>query len=291
MNLYLALTKLNGSFRDCELKKAVTPKGVEKGVEKGNNKGQFYKQLIDRYEEFYKVNLAWYEQRMGQYYREVAEFPYRCFIMNCHTPIVIGQGEASVLETFLTLHRVYGVPYLPGTAVKGAAAHFCHRYLGKEKENARFREGGEIYNLLFGSKEQQALIAYHDAFPTVDSVASAIRLDVMTPHHQQYNQMIAGQTVPGQAQAPRDDDSPIPIPFLAVSANFRLALTCRSNDPVDKKWLDIAGKIVSEALEQEGLGGKTNAGYGQLRLLTWDDDCGDGMGRQTPVREKEGAAK
>ncbi|GAC41922.1 type III-B CRISPR module RAMP protein Cmr6 [Paenibacillus popilliae] len=291
MNLYLALTKLNGSFRNSKLEQAIAAKGVEKGAEKGNNKGQLYRQLIDRYEKFYKdnrTNLTWYKQQIGRYYQAVTEFPCRCFIMNCHTPLVIGQGEASVLETFLTLHRIYGVPYLPGTAVKGAAAHFCHRFGDKD---ARFREGGEIYSLLFGSQEQQALITYHDAFPTVDSVGSAIRLDVMTPHHQQYNQMVAGQTLPGQAQAPRDDDSPIPIPFLAVSADFRLALTCRSNDPVDKKWLEIAGKIVSEALQQEGLGGKTNAGYGQLRLLTWDDDCGDGMGRQTPVREKEGVAK
>ena len=266
MNLYLALTKLKGSLDHSELKPIV----MKKGEQGSDGKAEFYYKLKKDYETFYKTNLAEYEQRMEQYKQAVARFPWRCFRMRGQSPLVIEQGE-SVLETQLTLHRTYGIPYIPGTALKGVVAHFCHRVLGggEGERAARFREGGEVYTLLFGSPGQQALIGYHDAFPTADTVGTALRVDVMTPHHQLYNQMTLGKTSPEQASAPRDDDSPVPIPFLAVVANFQFTLTCRSDDPADQKWLDIALRIVREVLEQDGIGGKTNAGYGRFQ---WLDD-------------------
>ena len=33
--------------------------------------------------------------------------------------LVVGLGGAAVYETAMTLHHVYGIPYLPGSAVKG----------------------------------------------------------------------------------------------------------------------------------------------------------------------------
>src|SRR4051812_25489068 len=33
--------------------------------------------------------------------------------------MVVGLGAESVLETAISLHRIYGVPYIPGSALKG----------------------------------------------------------------------------------------------------------------------------------------------------------------------------
>lgn len=38
--------------------------------------------------------------------------------------MVIGLGGAHVLETSMTLHHVYGIPYIPGSAVKGMTRHY-----------------------------------------------------------------------------------------------------------------------------------------------------------------------
>lgn len=42
--------------------------------------------------------------------------------------MAVGLGDESVLETSVTLHRTYGVPYIPGSALKGlkAVAHGCN---------------------------------------------------------------------------------------------------------------------------------------------------------------------
>ena len=38
--------------------------------------------------------------------------------------LILGLGGENVSETGLTLHQTYGVPYLPGSALKGLAAHY-----------------------------------------------------------------------------------------------------------------------------------------------------------------------
>jgi CRISPR-associated protein Cmr6 len=43
------------------------------------------------------------------------------FPMHTKTRLVVGQGSKGTLEMGLTLHRLYGVPYIPGSALKGLA--------------------------------------------------------------------------------------------------------------------------------------------------------------------------
>lgn len=50
--------------------------------------------------------------------------------------MVIGLGGEHVLETSMTLHHVYGVPYIPGSAVKGMVRHyFISEVFAKEAPN------------------------------------------------------------------------------------------------------------------------------------------------------------
>lgn len=44
--------------------------------------------------------------------------------------MIIGLGGENVLETGLTLNHTYGTPMIPGTALKGLAAHYCHKAWG-----------------------------------------------------------------------------------------------------------------------------------------------------------------
>jgi len=38
--------------------------------------------------------------------------------------LIIGLGSGSVYETSMTLHHIYGIPYIPGSAIKGVLRHF-----------------------------------------------------------------------------------------------------------------------------------------------------------------------
>src|SRR5579883_52355 len=41
--------------------------------------------------------------------------------------MAVGLGGGSVIETHITLHRTYGVPYIPGSALKGLALRYARR--------------------------------------------------------------------------------------------------------------------------------------------------------------------
>ncbi|MBW4082506.1 type III-B CRISPR module RAMP protein Cmr6 [Paenibacillus sp. S150] len=262
MNAYLGLTKLEGAGKTPALLaviKSAVP--LEGEADSSPDRSGFLEKVIREYRNSWKEeqHRAWYSHIFKQYYSIGPLLAAEQCTVKSVSPLVIGHGVFSVLETHLTLHPVYGMPYLPGTALKGAAAHYCHRYLGGEDPD--FREGGSAYRLLFGSGQQAGCITYHDAWATPDSAGQAFRLDVLTPHHQRYHQM--GQLDP--AYAPRDDDDPVPIPFIAVSAAFQVMLTSEANADADNEWLGIAADILLQALAQEGIGAKTRAGYGRMK--------------------------
>jgi len=42
--------------------------------------------------------------------------------------LAINLGSESVLETSIALHHSYGVPYIPGSAIKGVSAFYAHHH-------------------------------------------------------------------------------------------------------------------------------------------------------------------
>ncbi len=47
------------------------------------------------------------------------------FTLRTKSRLVVGLGDESVYETSIRLHRNYGVPYIPGSALKGVAKHYA----------------------------------------------------------------------------------------------------------------------------------------------------------------------
>lgn len=188
--------------------------------------------------------------------------------------MIIGLGADNVLEAGLTLHHTYGVPYIPGSAVKGLCAHYCHE-LSKSKElGADFqmgdkkekREDGKAFAAIFGNQNQAGMIRFHDTLIEPESLEKCLKDDVMTPHHTEYY----GST---DETAPTDFDSPVPVTFLSVSGKFLFVISC---DDVDesgmvtdegKKWINFVWNLLEGALANKGIGGKTNSGYGFVPLV------------------------
>jgi CRISPR-associated protein Cmr6 len=196
--------------------------------------------------------------------------------------LIVGLGSENVLETGIRLHHTYGLPVIPGSALKGLTAHYCHEVWGQQaagdvapNESKRFRrptqEEDEAYRkflkgerarpddnyfrLLFGNTDDSGCITFHDAWLTPDSPAPLV-LDVMTPHHPKW--------VDG-AVPPTDFDSPVPVPFVSASGTFRIAVSWTG--PESEKaanWTELVFALLNQALNEWGVGGKTSSGYGRL---------------------------
>ena len=180
--------------------------------------------------------------------------------------LIVGLGSENVLETGIRLHHTYGIPVIPGSALKGLAAHYCHEVWGQLAadddapiESKRFRrdwveENYEYHRLLFGTTDDSGCVIFHDAWLKPDS-PNPLVMDVMTPHHPKW---LDG------AVPPTDFDSPVPVPFVSVAGTFRIAVSWHG--PVSEKrsvgrswcstcWLRLCGSGAWVARRAAGMVG------------------------------------
>jgi CRISPR-associated protein Cmr6 len=183
--------------------------------------------------------------------------------------LAVGLGSENVLNTGLRFHHTYGLPIIPGSALKGLASHYCHDVWGQghnetaPEENRFFRRGEPYHSLLFGTTDDGGVITFHDAWITPASLnVGALRLDVMTPHHPKWQIKEA---------PPTDFDSPNPVSFLSVFGTFEFWLSWSgpAATPLDQAqaWTAMTMTLLKEALAEWGAGGKTSSGYGRLVSL------------------------
>lgn len=171
--------------------------------------------------------------------------------------MVIGLGSENVLETGLSLQHTYGTPLIPGSALKGLASHYCDHVWGAS--DPRFNVGADYHETIFGTSEDSGHIIFYDAWIAPESLVDSLKQDVMTPHHSDYYSK-------KDDTAPTDFDDPIPITFLSVVGSFHISVSCDVQNSDGERWTKLAFKILTEALREWGIGGKTNAGYGRLVL-------------------------
>ena len=192
-----------------------------------------------------------YKRFFSRWEKTLQEVGARTRLAQVQGRLAIGLGAESVLETSIALHRTYGVPYIPGSALKGLAASFAHQYL----EGETWRKGtGEAHKELFGTTDQAGCVTFFDALyvPQSGHRKQALWQDIITVHHPDYYQR--------KNAPPADWDSPTPIPFLTATGTYLIALA----GPDD--WVEAAFSILEQALAQEGIGAKTNSGYGRMTL-------------------------
>ncbi|MFZ5996178.1 MAG: type III-B CRISPR module RAMP protein Cmr6 [Nitrospirota bacterium] len=175
--------------------------------------------------------------------------------------LIIGLGGTSVIETGMTLHPLYGFPYLPGSGLKGLA----RAYAEIAKDFADEETKRKLLLEIFGSDHKdpkeaiednrQGRVFFMDGLPTS---FPKLELDIMNPHYgDYYSGKKDSNPIP-----PADYLNLVPVTFLAVAPGqtFSFALYSRDADLLNKakEWL-IGG------LTQLGAGGKTNVGYGYFK--------------------------
>lgn len=210
--------------------------------------------------------------------------------------MVVGLGSASVLEgSGMTLHPIYGFPYIPGSSVKGLCQSVALREIWENRGEKAFEELGingldgklgvgdlknlnemidksglsrgqkdelkkdlERFHRIFGSQNQKGSFVFLDAIP--DSFPK-MEVDIVNVHYGDYYQ---------EGKAPADYLSPSPVYFLTVArgTTFHFYLAARKlgdGASADDDMKTVLGWLKT-GLEDYGIGGKKAAGYGELMI-------------------------
>ena len=217
-----------------------------------------------------------YQPFFDRWEKTLGEYKAKTRIATVKGRMIVGLGDESVLETSIALHHTYGVPYIPGSALKGLASSYAHQKLGENWEI-----GSPAYNVVFGNTNEAGYITFFDALYIPDSGhrKQALYPDIITVHHQEYYNS-------GKDNAPADWDSPIPVPFISATGSYLIALAA-PDLPGNNEWVQIAFDILEAALKEMGIGAKTSSGYGRMEFEI--DQNGPGMEEaQTFIQELEG---
>lgn len=188
--------------------------------------------------------------------------------------LVVGLGSESAWENNITLHRTYGVPYIPGSALKGLAAAYAHKFLAEEtwRKAHKVEQGeqmpiGDAHKIMFGDTTSEGYVTFFDALYVPGTghkdekgKPKALWPDVITVHHPEYYRETK-QTDTKDIVPPADWDDPTPISFVSATGKYLIAL---AGDP---NWVKAAFEILKNALSELGIGAKTSSGYGRMNYL------------------------
>lgn len=175
---------------------------------------------------------------------------------------VTGLGAPHPLENGFTFDRAAGVPYLPGSSVKGVAragAELHRDGAGSAEQRAALQK---TIDRIFGPEGDEAKnnpavgsVIFFDAYPTK---WPKLEPDIMNPHYQDY------YTSKGNTP-PADYLDPVPIFFLTVAPRtaFRFMVGPRAGDV--QADATQALQWLKDGLQALGAGAKTAAGYGAFR--------------------------
>ena len=169
--------------------------------------------------------------------------------------LIVGLGGGGVRETGLTLHHVYGVPLIPGLALKGLA----RRYAAAALDAAADDLGRKQLEALVGSPESAAFLTFFDAWYVPGSAPDdrPLEPDVITVHHPNYYGKRGTE-----GHGPWDFDDPIPVSFVRAAGSYLVAV--RGHNAA---WADFGLQTQIHALAEWGIGAKTSSGYGRLRWI------------------------
>lgn len=166
--------------------------------------------------------------------------------------LYIGVSRDNPLETGVSVAHAWGMPIIAGSALKGVARKAA-RLAGMDAETEvwlfgqRPPEGADAAE----SDSEAGIAVFHDAWWCPNPGAKPFVAEVVTPHHRDYYDEGKGEAT--------DFDSPVPAPQIAVAGAFRFVVGGPDG------WRELAMGMLTRALTQGGVGGKTTSGYGLFR--------------------------
>jgi CRISPR-associated protein Cmr6 len=187
-------------------------------------------------------------------------------------PFTTGLGNEHPLENGFAFLNPYGLPYLPGSGVKGVLRQAASELAGLV-DDAQWDKGSEwtaqAIDALFGTKatdgqeHQRGALSFWDVIPRI--AGDALLVEVMTAHQTHYFQ---------GKETPHESGQPNPINFLTVppASDFAFRVQCDraflqrlAPDLVwENRWRTLLLVAFEHAFTWLGFGAKTAVGYGAM---------------------------
>lgn len=195
-------------------------------------------------------------------WQKMIEFsPYaQSFTASPEWRMVVGLGQTTILETGMTLERGTGIPFIPGSSIKGLAAAYALLNELEETERKNIESVANPSNLqkdfldIFGTQKTTGKVIFFDAVPTK---SPQLELDIMNNHYPDYYD---------KKSPPTPSQNPNPVYFLTLGSKseFAFAVAARDNKPETEQLVIQAKEWLYNGLSEMGIGAKTAAGYGYL---------------------------
>ena len=213
-------------------------------------------------------------------------------------PFTTGLGNEHPLENGFSFLNPYGLPYLPGSGVKGVLRQAARELAGGDWGETCGWSEDEAYTLMQGEGEKRkpvvdqrtrtpvklsmldvlfglesgdrdrshvrGALSFWDVVPQIKG--DSLMVEIMTPHQGHYYQWKKDAGGNPIEVAPHDSGSPNPISFLTVppGAAFTFIVTCDTTH-----LRRLAGELIETAAFEHafdwcGFGAKTAVGYGAM---------------------------
>jgi len=207
-------------------------------------------------------------------------------------PFTTGLGNEHPLENGFAFLNPYGLPYLPGSGVKGvlrqAARELASGAWGDskgwitdrihtikvERDTIELSPLDALFGLESAHGSNQAVrgaLTFWDVIPQIKGDALAV--EIMTPHQSHYYQQ-KRERKSGDSTTPHESGQPNPINFLTVPAGsgFTFHVTCDLTHlahlapdlAANDRWKNLLTAAFEHAFQWLGFGAKTAVGYGAL---------------------------
>lgn len=212
-------------------------------------------------------------------------------------PFTTGLGNEHPLENGFAFLNPYGLPYLPGSGVKGVLREAARELASGAWDDKRGwndeprydwpleRESGEpplklsMFEVLFGRETEEGeqehfrgALTFWDVIPQI--AGDGLLVEIMTPHYSHYY-------APGKKQeeiaSPHDSGQPNPICFLTVppGSRFVFHVTCDTlhlarvapDLAENGRWKQLLEAAFEHAFHWLGFGAKTAVGYGAMKQV------------------------
>lgn len=190
-------------------------------------------------------------------------------------PFTTGLGNEHPLENGFAFLWPYGLPYLPGSGVKGVLRQAARELApdvtedGIAKWDIETDWSSTAIDALFGKEDsndaRRGALTFWDVIPKIKG--DKLMVEVMTGHQSHYYM---------NKQTPHDSGQPIPVNFLTVppGSGFTFHVVCdqpflhRIAPELEKadRWKALLQQAFEHAFEWLGFGAKTAVGYGAMQM-------------------------
>ena len=204
-------------------------------------------------------------------------------------PFTTGLGNEHPLQNGFAFLNPYGLPYLPGSGIKGVLRQAARELASGQWGDAQGWSEDKCYptklgkdtmplsmlDILFGRESAdgetdhlRGALSFWDVIPQI--AGDNLAVEIMTPHQPHYYQ----QKAQAGSTNPHESGQPIPISFLTVPPKSAFVFHVQCNTAhlnriapaltESERWKTLLTTAFHHAFQWLGFGAKTAVGYGAM---------------------------